>query len=365
MRDRQGPRVKEGAPFKSLNEGGWGWKNPQRGKPTRRINWRLVAWLGVIDVSLAAAFAIYNSGASGTTAESFVNCASIGKVTSTSDPSGDVFYYRLGAPPADQPQLDLTEVSVARGGDRLCIDFTTKARPQRGATLGVWLAMKTPGGAEPSGGFAGEDIRLVFDPNGQRYVTVRPTANPDLDNGVRRAEIGQAGNRTSIVIARDQLPSSTPFEDFMWHAETISAQSQPEQYHDIAPGNETIAAALRYPEGTLWVEPPRQALQPAPPPAAVQPPAPEQPAPPVTPLPTQPQQPQVPANPSSAPSYTSADVEREIAQQLPSYGLEGWTVTCQPGVIINEGDSLSCSISAGGATIGITITLKHGSLASP
>jgi len=337
--------MKEGAPFKSVNEGGWGWKNPQRGKRTRRINWRLVAWLGVVDVSLAAAFAIYSSGGSGSTAGSFVNCASIGKVTSASDFPGDVFYSRLGAPPADQPQLDLTEVTVARGGDKLCVDFTTTARPRAGATLGVWLAMKTPGGAEPSGGFAGEDIRLEFHPDGRRYVTVRPTAYPDLDNGVRRAEIGQAGNRTSIVIARDQLPSSTPFDDFMWHAETISAQSQPDQYHDTAPGGETMATAVRYPEGTLWVEPPPQPVQSPQPPAALQPPAP-QPAPPDPTLP-QPDQIQPPVQSiSPAPYiYSSADVERILDAELVRRHFRGWSAACPSGGLSHDGDVITCDVS--------------------
>jgi hypothetical protein len=358
--------MKDGAPF-SLNEGGWGWKNPQRGKRTRRINWRLVAWLGVVDVSLAAAFAIYHSGGSGTTAGSYVNCASIGKVTSASDPRGDVFSYGVGAPPADQPQLDLTKVTVARGGDKLCVDFITTARPQAGATLGIWLAVKTPDGAEPSGGFAGEDIRLEFPPDGRRYVTVRPTAYPDLDDGVRRAEIGQAGSRTSIVIARDQLPSSTPFDDFMWHAETISAQSQPEQYHDIAPRGETMAAAVRYPEGALWVEPPPQAPQPAQPPAAVQPPAP-QPAPPDTALPQPDQiQPRVLPTIPAPYLYSSAEVEQVLDAELVRRHFRGWFTTCPPGGLSRDGDVITCDVSPPTQDFAaeVPVTLLRGKLRIP
>lgn len=132
-------------------------------------------------------------------------------------------------------------MQVARRGNKLCVDFTTKAATSPGSALELTIRKKECAQSGPL-----ENITLLFGPSG-REVRVQPVATESTDNGIREADIRQSGNKTSVVIDRDQLPSFALFDDFMWQAMGITQHSQPTQFSDVTPDS----ADLLYPEGTL------------------------------------------------------------------------------------------------------------------
>jgi hypothetical protein len=168
-----------------------------------------------------------------------VDCRSVGKVLRTSDRSEDVEPSSPAHPPTPHPDLDLLGARVARSGDKLCFAMTTKARPQEGSVLELQLRKK---GCAQSGPLV--MVAVIFY-GGERLVRVTPVDNEHVDNGIRHADVRQAGNTTSVVIGRDQLPEWAPIDDFMWQADGISLQTHP-QYTDSAPDG----APILYPEGT-------------------------------------------------------------------------------------------------------------------
>jgi hypothetical protein len=85
------------------------------------VRWAIAMLLGSVAFSAAAC-----GGADDKEFGKVTDCAKIGKPVTTSDPAGDQRRTN-GTPDDSAPQGDLTQLRIAKGGDRLCAEFTAKA----------------------------------------------------------------------------------------------------------------------------------------------------------------------------------------------------------------------------------------------
>jgi hypothetical protein len=128
------------------------------------------------------------------------DCAKVGRPVTTSDPAGDQRRTN-GTPDDSAPQGDLTQLRLAKSGDRLCAEFTSKAdikpyaafvltmRPQDRETPVAQLEATVLAGQKPqamldaTGG--GKDFRKVDATVGidGRRLTILIARRPFADQG--------------------------------------------------------------------------------------------------------------------------------------------------------------------------------------
>jgi hypothetical protein len=142
-------------------------------------------------------------------ASGYVDCATVGRVVSVTDVSGDetramplIASVRLV--PARDPHADLVEVRVAATPTRFCADFRTRAPLSRGS----WLT-------------------LYVNHNGASDLQFAPTINhtsspaPDLESPINTpvaGQIGTSGDWTSLVIPAGNPYAPLPREPFQFRA---------------------------------------------------------------------------------------------------------------------------------------------------
>jgi hypothetical protein len=122
---------------------------------------------------------------------SFTDCATVGRVSRSTDPAGDQRGRLAGAPA--EPQGDLVGIALSRGRGRLCVEFSARAAIRPSA---AYVIVLRPAEAE----------RPVV----QLEATVLATAAPEalLGDGTADAfrkvdaTVGISGDRLSIVVTR-------------------------------------------------------------------------------------------------------------------------------------------------------------------
>jgi hypothetical protein len=143
-------------------------------------------------------------------ATGYVNCASVGRVVSITDPAGDekrvVPLVRSDQlVPTVEPRADLIEVRVAATPSRFCADFRTRAP----LSPGSWLSLN------------------IVNQNGAPDLQFAPTINyrrsptPELQSPVNSpiaGEIGTSGDLTSLVIAAGNAAAPLPHAPFGFRA---------------------------------------------------------------------------------------------------------------------------------------------------
>lgn len=141
-------------------------------------------------------------------ATGYVDCGSVGRVVSVTDPSNDV---KLVVPlirserllPATDPRADLVEVRVAATPTRFCVDFRTLAP----LSPGTWLGLNINENGAPVSQFAPTI----------NYTRSPPELQSPIDTPIA-GQIGTAGDWTSLVIAAGNPSAPFPREPFQFRA---------------------------------------------------------------------------------------------------------------------------------------------------
>jgi hypothetical protein len=149
----------------------------------------------------------------------FTDCAKVGRPVATSDPTGD--QRRTNGTAADAaPMGDLTKLRVARGGGKLCAEFTTddQIRPYAAFVL----TMRPQDADAP-----------VLQLEAVVLAGEAPKANLDVSGTGRSfrripATVGIKGNRLSIVVTKEPFAKAGPeaaaiFRSFRFQARSAVA----------------------------------------------------------------------------------------------------------------------------------------------
>jgi hypothetical protein len=150
---------------------------------------------------------------------SFTDCARIGRPVTTEDPSGDQRRTNGTASNA-APMGDLTKLRIARGGGRLCAEFTTNAQIRPYAAFVLTMrpqASDTPVLQLEAVVLAGEAPRANLDVTGTGRSFRRIPARVGID-----------GNRLSIVVTREPFAragagAAAIFDSFRFQARSAVA----------------------------------------------------------------------------------------------------------------------------------------------
>lgn len=162
----------------------------------------------------------------------YVDCATVGRTVTVSDPTGDVrrivpFGTRRLVPALD-PRADLVTVRVAATPTRFCADFRTDAP----LSLGSWIGL---------------DVRE----HGVQDVFFAPTVNwrdalgPQLQSPISSpiaGRLGFHGDWTSVVISADAAPHGLPHAPFQFSA---YIQHDVQRGHDVRATTDSAPARPR------------------------------------------------------------------------------------------------------------------------
>jgi hypothetical protein len=138
----------------------------------------------------------------------YVDCASVGRIVTTSDPPGDEKRVALPASqpllPTVDPRADLVEVRVAATPTRFCADFRTLAP----LSVGSWIGLNMKQAGAPD---------LEFAPN----INWRRPLGPQLESPVNdpiAGKLGIQGQWTSVVITSADTAAPLPRAPFQFSA---------------------------------------------------------------------------------------------------------------------------------------------------
>jgi hypothetical protein len=183
----------------------------------------------------ASALALLSAGC-GTTDDthnygSFTDCARIGRPVTTSDPRGDQRRTN-GTSSSAAPQGDLTQLRIARGGGRLCAEFTGSAqirpyvafvltmRPEDADTPVMQLEAVVLAGQAPK-------VNLDTTGTGRSFRAID-------------ARVGIKGDRLSVVVTRAPFVRAGPgaaaiFNSFRFQARSAVATRNEGRVTDCLP----------------------------------------------------------------------------------------------------------------------------------
>jgi hypothetical protein len=161
----------------------------------------------------------------------FTDCAKIGRTVTTSDPSGDQRRTsRTGSDAA--PMGDLTQLRVARGGGKLCAEFSTNGQIRPYAAF--VLTMRPQNADTP-----------VLQLEAVVLAGEAPRANLDVTGTGRSfrripATVGIDGDRLSIVVTREPFAKAGPeaaaiFRSFRFQARSAVATRDEGRVTDCLP----------------------------------------------------------------------------------------------------------------------------------
>jgi hypothetical protein len=161
----------------------------------------------------------------------FTDCAKIGRPVTTNDPEGDQRRTN-GTSSGAAPMGDLTKLRIARGGGKLCAEFTTNAQIRPYAAFVLTMrpqATDTPVLQLEAVVLAGEAPRANLD------VTGTGRAFRKVD-----ARVGIDGNRLSIVVtrapfARAGAGAAAIFDSFRFQARSAVATRNAGRVTDCLP----------------------------------------------------------------------------------------------------------------------------------
>jgi hypothetical protein len=162
---------------------------------------------------------------------SFTDCARIGRPVTTSDPAGD--QRRTNGTASDAaPMGDLTQLRIARGGGKLCAEFTTKAQIRPYAAFVLTMRPQetdTPVLQLEAVVLAGEAPRANLDVTGTGRSFRRVPATVGID-----------GNRLSIVVTRAPFEragagAAAIFDSFRFQARSAVATRDEGRVTDCLP----------------------------------------------------------------------------------------------------------------------------------
>jgi hypothetical protein len=161
----------------------------------------------------------------------FTDCAKIGRTVTTSDPEGD--QRRTNGTSSDAaPMGDLTRLRIARGGGKLCAEFTTndQIRPYAAFVLTMRpQATDTPVLQLEAVVLAGEAPRSNLDVTGTGHSFRKVDATVGID-----------GNRLSILVtrapfARAGAGAAAIFDSFRFQARSAVATRNEGRVTDCLP----------------------------------------------------------------------------------------------------------------------------------
>jgi hypothetical protein len=161
----------------------------------------------------------------------FTDCARIGRPVTTSDPKGD--QRRTNRTSSDAaPMGDLTKLRIARGGGRLCAEFTTDAQIRPYAAFVLTMrpqATDAPVLQLEAVVLAGEAPKANLDVTGTGRAFRRVDATVGID-----------GNRLSIVVtrapfARAGAGAAAIFDSFRFQARSAVATRNEGRVTDCLP----------------------------------------------------------------------------------------------------------------------------------
>lgn len=149
--------------------------------------------------------------------QSFVDCSTVGRTRTVSDPRDDTFTFAPGNPPpqTNTPSADVTSIAVAANRQQLCANLTLAA-PATPDTAITFLAARRTETQTPSESLT---ATIHLDPR-------QPGVNT-LDHGWISARLGTAGDQVSLVIDAAALTPALRYlftDGFRFHVHSNDAR---------------------------------------------------------------------------------------------------------------------------------------------
>lgn len=169
---------------------------------------------------------------------SFTDCAKVGWPVEVSDPPDDL---RTNVGPSNDaalvahfPGAELRRVRLAANASVLCAEFTAKG-PATAAVFYI-LDVHAPAASPTLPEGPGAAVDVLSTSSGVRQVALKyPSSDERADGGIVRAVVGVTGNRLSLRIPWNELPSfARSLSRFTWTATAVAqtGESSPQQIMD-------------------------------------------------------------------------------------------------------------------------------------